>query len=348
MGNILKLSLFDRWMDPVGAKHLRQHDPALDITTLSLADDDATNWAGLSTSHGYQLLPSTETPAAFYPGERFLERCPNLLAIASAGAGYDIVDVEACTKKGILVFNQSGANSESVVQHTLGMMLALCKQMIQSDRAIHRPGRDWNRMNYIGTELTGRTLGIVGLGNVGRRLSALCGPNFKMRVIAYDPYLSEQDFEERGAEKADLNTVMSQSDFVSIHCPLTQETNGMISERHFQAMKPGAFFISTARGGIHDETALEKVISAGLIAGAGLDVFAEEPPSHTHPLLAYPNVIVSPHNAGITSDCLYNMALSAAEQWVQVFAGDRPRLLVNPGAYQKFTQRFAQLLGNSV
>ena len=348
MTHTRKLCLFERWTDPVGQKHLDQHSAGTEVSMLSFADGAESNWMGLQSAHGYQLLPSTETPEMFYPDKSLLMRCPDLLAVSSAGAGYDMVDVDAGTKAGVLVFNQSGANSESVVQHALGMMLTLCKNMIQSDRAIHHPERNWTRMDYVGSELTGRTLGIVGLGNIGRRLSAICGSVFNMRVIAYDPYITDQDFVERGAEKVSLGTVMSEADFVSIHCPLTEETTNMIGARQFEVMKPGAYFISTARGGIHDEGALEQVIASGLLAGAGLDVFAEEPPAHNHPLMAYPNVIVSPHNAGITSDCLHNMALSQAEQWCDVFAGLRPRLLINPEAWDLFGERYGRIFGAPV
>jgi len=345
---IRNLCLFERWIDPVGADDLKQHSDTTGVSILSFADRPEVNWRALASAHGYQLLPSTETPDMYYPSKALIERCPNLLAVSSAGAGYDMVDVDACTKAGVLVFNQSGANSESVAQHALGMMLALCKNMIQSDRAIHNPERNWTRMDYMGTELTGRTLGIIGLGNIGRRLSAICGSVFNMRVIAYDPYISDQDFVERGAEKASLDTVMRESDYVSVHCPLTEETKGMVGTVEFDAMKSGAYFISTARGGIHDETAVERVIANGHLGGAGLDVFVDEPPSYQHPLLAHANVIVSPHNAGITFDSLFNMARSQAAQWVDVFAGRRPRLLINPDAWELFSARYERILGDRV
>jgi D-3-phosphoglycerate dehydrogenase len=348
MTDVPRLCLFDRWMDPVASGYLTDHAPQLGVSILSFADGDDHNWSTLSAAHGYQCLPSTETPEKFYPTADLLARCPDLLAVSVAGAGYDMVDVDACTAAGVLVFNQSGANAESVAQHALGMMLTLCKQMIQSDRAIHSEDRNWDRWTYMGSELTGRTLGIIGLGNVGRRLSAICGSAFNMRVIACDPYISDQDFIDRGAEKASLETVMSEADFVSIHCPLTDETSNMIGAPQFDMMKSEAYFVSTARGGIHDEEALEAVLASGRISGAGLDVFVEEPPVHTHPLLAYPNVIVSPHNAGITSDCLFNMALSAAQQWTDVFVGKPPRLLINPEAFDKFAKRFEIVFGISV
>jgi len=342
------LCFFDRWMDPVGPEMMAANAKNVNISKLSFADGPDHNWSQLARAHGYQMLPAIETADSFHPDAAFLKRCPDLLAVASSGAGYDTFDVDACTEAGVLVFNQAGANAESVAQHALGMMLALGKQMIQSDRAIRSADRNWDRWTYKGGELTGRTLGIVGLGNVGRRTSAICGPTFNMRVIASDPYITDADFAERGAEKATLEQVMSESDFISVHCPLTDETRGMIGEKEFAMMKPDAFFITTARGGIHDEAALEKVMAEGRIRGAGLDVFETEPPAMDHPLLAYPNTIVSPHNAGITSDCTYNMARSSAEQWTALFAGEQPRLLINPEAWDLYAKRYEDILGEPV
>jgi len=338
---------FERWMDPIGPEIIGAEG---NIALHRLTQDGSSDaiWAAFEAAHGYQLLPSTETQKAFHPDRAFLERCPNLLCVSSSGAGYDMVDVAACTEAGVLVVNQGGANAQSVVQHTIGMMLVLCKKIVQSDNAIRRPVRDWDRFDYTGHEVTGRTLGIVGLGNIGRRLAALASSAFGMRVIASDPYITPRDFEERHAEAADLERVLSEADFVSLHCPLTDETRGMIGAEEFAMMKPGAFFLNTARGGIHDEAALAQALAGGALAGAGLDVFETEPPANTHPLLDFDNVIVSPHNAGVTSDCLYNMSEWAARQWVDVFRGLRPPRLINPEAWGFYGERYARILGERV
>ncbi len=339
-----RLVFFDNWMDPIGER-MAAENPAIDLQRLSFDDAPAVNWPTMERAHGYQMLPSTETRIPFVPDAAFLARCPDLLALSATGAGYDMVDVEACTEAGILVVNQSGSNSESVAQHVLGMMLALAKQIVQTDRAIRRASRDWTRWDYKGQELTGRTVGIIGLGNAGRRVAQLCAGMFGMRVIAYDPLIEPKDFVERGAESVDLATVMSSADFVSVNCPLTKVSRGMIGAAEFAKMKPGAFFITTARGGIHDEAALAEALTERRIAGAGLDVFIDEPPAADHPLLDFDNVVVSPHNAGVTLDSGFNAAKAAAEQWAVIFAGRRPPRLVNPDAWDGFAERYEALFG---
>lgn len=343
---MVNLVYFENWMDPIGPEILST-DASIQLHRQSFKDPSETNWKVLQAAHGYQALPSTETPEEFYPSSEMLIRCPNLLAVSVSGAGYDMVDVEACTKAGVLVVNQTGANSESVAQHALGLMLGLCKQINQTDRAIHRAERDWSRWDYVGDELTGRTLGIIGLGQIGRRLSEIC-KIFSMNVIAYDPYLNAADFAERGATSVALDALLATSDFVSVHCPLTEETQNLMGSQQFSAMKPNAIFISTARGGIHDEAALEQVIATKGIAGAGVDVFMAEPPAHDHPLLRYDNVIASPHNAGVTTDCLFNMGKWAADQWLDIFNGKRPPRYKNPNSWGAYADRFQKIMGRSV
>jgi D-3-phosphoglycerate dehydrogenase / 2-oxoglutarate reductase len=192
----------------------------------------------------------------------------------------------------------------------------------------------------------GKTIGIVGLGNVGSRVAELCRGLFAMPVIAYDPYLSAEEMERRGARKVELDALMSQADFVSINCPLTEETRGMIGAGQFARMKPTAFFITTSRGFIHDEDALTQVLKAKKIAGAGLDVWAKEPPPTSHPLLAFDNVLVSPHMAGVTREARANMGKIAAEQLVDALDGKPPPRMVNPEAWPAYARRFEQIFGS--
>ncbi len=340
-----KLIYFEKWMDPVAEKILTETD-GIELRRLAFSGPEAGNWEALASAHGYQLLPTYEIQAPFLPERPLIERCPDLLAFSVTGSGYDMIDVEACTKAGILVVNQAGANAQSVAQHVLGMMLVLSKRIIQGDRQMRRGPGGWGRWDFKGGELTGRTIGIIGLGNVGRRVAALTGGLFGMRVIAHDPYISGRDFRERGAKSAGFDDIFKQSDFVSVNCPLTDETANMIGDREYRMMKPAAYFITTARGGIHDEAALARVISDGLIGGAGLDVFDPEPPPADHPLMALDNVIVSPHVAGITDDSLYNMAQYAAAQWLTIFEGARPPRLINPEAWPKYRGRFEAIIGS--
>ena len=338
-----RLVYFENWMDPV-AERMLKGDKGISLERLRFADAPESNWRAMEAAHGYQLLAGYEIREPFVPKRPLIARCPNLLAISTTGAGYDIVDVDACTKAGVLVVNQSGANSESVAQHVLGMMLALSKQIVQADKRMRRDAGGWTRWDYQGKELTGRTLGIVGLGNVGRRVAAL-GAVFGMRVVACDPYITDADFRERGAERVNLEDVFRDADFVSINCPLSDVTRGMVGARLYALMKPTAYFITTARGGIHDEMALAKALAEGRVAGAGLDVFDPEPPPLDHPLLKFDNVVVSPHNAGVTDDCTYNMAVYAADQWMTIFKGLRPPRLINSEAWPLYRERFQRIFG---
>ena len=178
---------------------------------------------------------------------------PNLVAVSSNGAGYDTVDVDACTRQGIAVVNQSGGNKEGVAEHALAMMLTLSKRIIETDRRM-RAGPDIPRNQYIGRELLNRTVGVIGIGNVGGRVAELCRGLFNMRVLAYDP-LSHRgaDPGARGREGGAGRVCCGQADFVSVHCPLTRESRGMMGAAQFALMRPEAWFITTARGFIHDE-----------------------------------------------------------------------------------------------
>ncbi len=268
----------------------------------------------LADAHAYQIGAARDELAPhFHAHAELLKRAPNLLIVSSNGAGFDPVDVEACTAAGVLVVNQSGGNANSVAEHALGMMLTLSKRIIQSDRRLRREA-NVNRNDLIGNELKEKTVGIVGLGNVGRRIAELCKGLLHMKVIAYDPYLSADEMAKRGGEKVELDDLLRRADFVSISCPLDSKSRGMIGAREFALMQPHAYFVTTARGFIHDEKALEEALREKRIAGAGLDVWAKEPPPPDHPLLQFDNVLASPHTAGVTREARINMGRIAAEQ----------------------------------
>ena len=198
---------------------------------------------------------------------------------------------------------------------------------------------------YMGSDVAGRTIGIVGLGNVGRRISALCGGLLNMQVIACDPYLDEATMAERGATKVTLDELLRRADFVSINCPLDETSRNMISAREFALMQPHAYFITTARGFIHDERALAEALRSKVIAGAGIDVWDKEPPPAEHPLLAFDNVIASPHTAGVTREARANMGKIAAEQLIMALDGKRPPRIVNPQVWPAYAKRFEETFG---
>jgi D-3-phosphoglycerate dehydrogenase len=299
----------------------------------------------LSSAHAYQIGAARDELAPhFHVHDDFLRRTPHLLIVSSNGAGFDPVDVEACTKAGVLVVNQSGGNAHSVAEHALGMLLTLSKRIIEADRALRRD-RDVNRNALIGTEAQGRTIGIVGIGNVGRRIAELCRGLLGMNVLAYDPYLSKSEIAERGAQKVELEELLRRSDYVSINCPLTKESRGMIGAKQFALMQPHAYFITTARGFIHDEDALLEALRAKKIAGAGLDVWSKEPPPPEHPLLQFDNVLASPHTAGVTREARENMGRIAARQILDALDGKRPPRIINPEVWPHYSERFARTFG---
>ena len=299
----------------------------------------------LTDAHAYQVGAARDELAPhFHVHAELLKRAPNLLIVSSNGAGFDPVDVEACTAAGVLVLNQSGGNAHSVAEHALGMLLTLSKRIIEADRALRRDP-DVNRNSLIGTEAQGKTIGIVGLGNVGRRIAELCKGLLGMTVLAYDPYLTADEMAARGGEKVELDDLLRASDYVSINCPLDKNTRGMIGAREFALMQPHAYFITTARGFIHDEAALLEALRTKSIAGAGLDVWSKEPPPAEHPLLQFDNVLASPHTAGVTKEARENMGRIAAEQMLGTLDGKRPPRLINPEAWPAYARRFEKAFG---
>lgn len=339
------LVFFEEWVDPV-AEAILAAEPDIDVRRLRYSDPRPVNDDAMGRAHGYQVQARTELREPWFGDAALISRSPCLLAMSSTGAGHDYIDTEACTAAGVLVLHQSGSNREAVAEHALGMMLALSKRMAVADKVLRRGGAV-DRYALQGNDIQGKVLGIVGLGLIGRRLADLCSKAFGMRVLACDPYLDAAAISVRGAEKVTLDTLLAQSDFVSVHCPRNAETLDLFGAAEFARMKRTAYFINTARGGIHDEAALAEALDGGRIAGAGIDVFLTEPPSAAHPLLRFDNVIASPHTAGITAEALRQMSAMAAQQWIGLLAGRVPPRLVNPEAWPLYARRFEQLMGHA-
>ena len=338
--------VYERWTDPAAGDILDVSD--IDVVKLDLTAPAEHGWAALETAHGYQVatrtdVASTVDGAQWLAGAGLVDRCPHLLAVCSAGAGYDVIDVEACTRAGIAVCNNSGPGAEAVAEHALGFMLDLAKKITVADRALRR-GPLGDRLALQGSQLLGRTLGVIGLGAIGSRLVELCAP-FGMEVLAFDPYVDEGSAGDRGIQLVPLAELVERSDFVQVTCPLTKETQGLIGKAQFAAMKPTAFFITTARGPVHDETALHDALVGGEIAGAGLDVFHEEPPRQDNPLLQLDNVVATPHTAGITVEAARDIAVATATQWQTIFAGGIPPRLLNPDVWPRYCERFQEIFG---
>ncbi|MBO0688304.1 MAG: hydroxyacid dehydrogenase, partial [Candidatus Dormibacteraeota bacterium] len=324
-GSRKRLVFFERWLDPVAEQILGAQDD-IELVRLRYSDPEAGSWDALASASGYHVSSRTELREPWFGTADLLARCPSLLALSSTGAGFDYIDVDACTEAGVIVCNQSGTNSEPVAEHAIGLMLGLTKRIGTANRALLR-GEAQERFQLMGSNIRGKTVGIVGIGNIGRLVAGYCRA-FDMRVLACDPYLDAGEVAARGAEKVDLPTLLERSDFVTVHCPRSDETVDMFGAAEFARMRPGAFFINTARGRIHDEGALLEALERGAIAGAGVDVWDHEPPPPDHPLLQRDDVIATPHIAGVTSETMHDMCRAAAEQWITVLRGGVPPRLV--------------------
>jgi D-3-phosphoglycerate dehydrogenase len=328
---------FDLWQDAAFAEILGAA-PEVELQTLPLDTPEKEAWAALAEASVYQVSSAKdELPRRWFATEELLARCPRLHCVSTYGAGYDTVDVAACTQAGVLVVNQSGSNATSVAEHTLGMTLDLAKRITESDRRL-RTERGFAREEFMGREIGGKTFGIVGIGHVGTKVAALARA-FGMTVLACDPLLGAEEVARRGARQVALEELLERSDVVSIHCPRDATTTRMMDAAAFARMKPGALFITTARGGIHDEAALHAALRTGHLGGAGLDVWDEEPPPLDHELLALPNVIATFHTAGVTHESRRQMAVYAAEQILGLIRGARPPRLINPEAWVAWRRR---------
>lgn len=333
----------DLWVDGVFEERLSR-EPDIEVVKFSIRGAAQAARSALSTAHVYHISAAKdELPREWFASAELLSMCPNLLCVSAGGAGYDTVDVAACTAAGVAVVNQSGGNAVSVAEHTLGLMLGVSRRMLEGDRRMRREV-GYAREDVMGHELAGKTVGLVGIGNIGSRVAVLARA-FGMQVVAVDPMLTPAEIERRGARPVSWDHLLAQSDVVSLHCPRDASTLKMMNAKTFAAMKPGAIFISTARGGIHDEAALVQALQSGHLAGAGLDVWDQEPPPLDHPLLAMDNVYATFHVAGVTHEARRNVAAIAAEQIVTVLAGQRPPRLINPEVWPTFEQRWAGMLG---
>ncbi|HEV3477741.1 MAG TPA: phosphoglycerate dehydrogenase, partial [Rubrobacteraceae bacterium] len=255
-----------------------------------------------------------------------IERAENLKAIGRAGIGVDNIDIEAATKRGILVANAPESNTIAAAEHTLAMMLAAARRIPAADSSL-RNG-EWNRSAFKGIEVSEKTLGLVGLGHVGT-IVARGAVGMGMRVLAYDPYVSEDRMRSMSVERAEsLDEIYEHADFISLHVPRTPQTAGMVDAGALERMKTTAYLINVARGGIVDETALYNALKEGSIAGAALDVFQQEPTTDS-PLFALPNIVVTPHLGASTAEAQDRAGVTAAEQVASALRGAVPMHAIN-------------------
>ena len=233
-----------------------------------------------------------------------------LKVIGRAGIGVDNIDVEAATAKGIIVMNTPFGNSITTAEHTIALLLALARQIPQADRST-QAGR-WEKNRFIGVELTAKTLGIIGCGNIGS-IVADRARGLRMKVVAYDPYLSPERAVDLGVERVDLDELLARADFITVHTPLTDRTRNIINADSLAKTRPGVRIVNCARGGLVDEEALRAALDSGHVAGAASDVFTREP-AHDNPLFGHPNVVCTPHLGAATLEAQENVALQIAEQ----------------------------------
>jgi len=279
-----------------------------DVQVDKLANDTPGHLAEpvLAQAHAYQIGSSRQELAMELQGYApLLNRCPNLLALSTNGAGFDTVSLADATAAGVAVVNQAGGNKEGVTEHVMAMMLVLSKRIMLSDHAMRR-GAPYERRDFMGDDVQGRTIGVIGLGHVGSRVAELCRGLFRMRVLAFDPYLASDEVTARGAEKvATLEDLLRRADYVSVNCPHTSETRFMFGAAQFAQMRPDAYFITTA---------LAAALAARQIAG-------------------------------VTRQSRHNIARIAAEQMLDILDGRKPPRLLNPEVWPAYGERFARILG---
>jgi D-3-phosphoglycerate dehydrogenase len=257
--------------------------------------------------------------------EEVIDAARNLKIIGRAGTGVDNIALDAATRKGILVVNAPTSNSIAVAEHTIGLMLSLARHIPQGHLSLRE--RKWERKRYLGIELRGKVLGLIGLGRIGTAV-AKRAQGLEMEIVAYDPFVTVDHARRSGVELVSLEDLLKRSDFVSTHVPMTSLTKSMIDRKSIELMKPTAYIVNCARGDIVDEDAILEAVSSGRLAGAALDVFGEEPPSDSA-LFHTENIIVTPHLGASTKEAQENVALDIAEQVIGALCGDMPRYSVN-------------------
>jgi D-3-phosphoglycerate dehydrogenase len=274
------------------------------------------------------LVRTANIPASVIEAGRALR------VIARHGVGYDNIDVAAATRRKIPVCITPRANAVSVAEHVLALMLALTKKIVPYDRATRK--NNWEiRNSFSAADLDGKILGVIGMGRIGALVCRKAKAAFNMEVLVYSPRASREMIEKAGGKQVPgIPELLKVSDIVTLHVPLTGETVGLIGKAEFHMMKPSAFLINCARGPLVDEKELFRALKEGIIAGAGLDVFDPEPPRADNPLFGLTNVVLSPHSAGLTAECVMRMASQAAQAIIDVLEGRRPEGVINPEVFK--------------
>ncbi|UNK80759.1 phosphoglycerate dehydrogenase [Sphingopyxis granuli] len=289
-------------MDPKAAQIFKERGIQVDEITGKTRDELI---AIIGDYDGLAIRSATKVTADV------LAAATNLKVVGRAGIGVDNVDIPEASKKGVVVMNTPFGNSITTAEHAIAMMFALARQIPEAD-ASTQAGK-WEKNKFMGVELTQKTLGLIGCGNIGS-IVAERALGLRMKVVAFDPFLTPERAIELGVEKVDLDTLLAKADFITLHTPLTDQTRGILSKENIAKTKPGVRIINCARGGLIDEAALKEALDSGHVAGAALDVFATEPPATDNPLLGTPNFICTPHLGASTDEAQVNVAIQVAEQ----------------------------------
>ncbi|AOZ91399.1 phosphoglycerate dehydrogenase [Paenibacillus crassostreae] len=307
--------------DPISDLGIQQLVDANDVTVVKktgLNEDELVAIIGEFDA----LMVRSQTTVT----ERILTAGTNLKAVGRAGVGVDNIDLDAATKRGIVVINAPDGNTITTCEHTLAMMMALARHIPQA--YAKTISGTWDRKTFIGVELRGKTLGILGMGRIGSEV-AKRAKAFGMDILAFDPFLTEDRAEKLEVKLATVNDIVLNADFMTVHTPLTPETRNMISRPQFEVMKKGMRIINCARGGLIDEMALIEAIDQGIVAGAAFDVFEHEPPQSDHPFLNHPKVIVTPHLGASTIEAQENVAIDVSEEILHILRNEPFKNAVN-------------------
>jgi phosphoglycerate dehydrogenase-like enzyme len=262
-----------------------------------------------------------------------LDAMPTVRVLSATGSGADCFDVAAAADRGIPVLHNPGVAATPIVEYALGAMIVMSKRMRELDVAV-RSGQSWEpKTAYLGRQVCGKTLGLIGLGHIGGDVARRAQAGFDMRVLGYDPLVSDERYAELAVERRMLPELLAEADIVSVHVPLLETTRHLISTDQFALMRPGTIFINASRGGVVDEAALVDALERKHLYGAAVDVFETEPAPADHPLAKFPNVLLSPHVAGLSEDAIRDLALAVARNLIGALEGERPPHIVDPSAW---------------
>lgn len=309
-------------------ERLADHVEIVDLASIGPDDPGAIHDLDVLLHH-----PRLSLSAAAFAG-------PRLRAVLAPGAGYDGIPIDAATAAGVLVTNHAGCNDEAVAEHVIGLLLAVAKRINEGDRQI-RSGKGWRAAMFFNNEIRGLTLGIIGLGAIGRRLATIARLGFEMHVLAFDPFVDDPG---EGVDLVTLSELLANSNVVSVNAPLTEVTRGLIGKAELEAMRPGSILVNTARGHIVDVDALAAEIESGHLLGAGLDVFDDDQLADDHPILSLDSVVVTPHIAGATHESIGIQAVRQAETVMALRDSRIPTSanILNPDAIDAFLERAAR------